>query len=187
MTGGAFGLIASLAFPAFASSGGLYAILGMGAVAAAVIGAPISTAVMVFELTGGYTLSLALLLTVSIAVGINQAIHGRSYFQWQLEIRGNGMREGPHRFVARNIRVVDFMTPLAEGQDDLMPEEYADANLSPDTSLEFALRAFDERGHSSLPVTHPHDDTRILGWATQVSALRTYNNALVEVSVEEHR
>ena len=63
-------------------SEGLYAILGMGAVAGAVIGAPISTAVMVFELTGGYTLSLALLLTVSIAMGVNQAIHGHSFFQW---------------------------------------------------------------------------------------------------------
>ena len=42
-TGGAFGLIAGSAFPELASSGGLYAILGMGAVAGAVLGAPIST------------------------------------------------------------------------------------------------------------------------------------------------
>ena len=78
-TGGAFGLIASSVFPELSSSQGrFYAILGMGAVAGAVIGAPISTAVMVFELTGGYALSLALLLTVCIAIGVNQAVHGRS-------------------------------------------------------------------------------------------------------------
>jgi CIC family chloride channel protein len=84
MTGGAFGLIAASAFPEMASSEGLYAILGMGAVAAAVIGAPLSTTMIVFELTGGYTLSIALLLTVSIATGITIAVHGRSYFYWQL-------------------------------------------------------------------------------------------------------
>ncbi len=65
MTGGAFGLIAAGAFPEMGSSEGLYAILGMGAVAAAVLGAPISTTVMVFELTGGFALSLALMLTVA--------------------------------------------------------------------------------------------------------------------------
>ncbi|HSB58625.1 MAG TPA: chloride channel protein, partial [Methyloceanibacter sp.] len=85
MTGGAFGLIAAHAFPAVGSSEGLYAILGMGAVTAAVLGAPISTTVMIFELTGGFALSLALLLTLSIGNGISQAILGRSYFQALLE------------------------------------------------------------------------------------------------------
>ena len=80
MAGGAFGIIAAGVFPEMASSEGLYSILGMGAVAAAVLGAPISTTVMVFELTGGYALSIGLLLTVSISNGIAQAIHGHSYF-----------------------------------------------------------------------------------------------------------
>ena len=96
MAGGAFGLIAAGVFPDMASSDGLYAILGMGAVAAAVLGAPISTTVIVFELTGGYALTIALLFTVSIAVGITFAVHGRSYFHWQLESRGLFVSEGPH-------------------------------------------------------------------------------------------
>ena len=39
MTGGAFGLIAASVFPELSSSQGLYAIIGMGAVAASVLGA----------------------------------------------------------------------------------------------------------------------------------------------------
>ena len=66
MTGSAFGLIASSVFPEMASSNGLYAILGMGAVGAAVIGAPFSTTMIVFELTGGYGLSIALLSLIHI-------------------------------------------------------------------------------------------------------------------------
>ncbi len=187
MTGGAYGLIAANIFPELASSQGLYAILGMGAVAAAVIGAPISTTVMVFELTGGYTLSIALLLTVSIAVGVNQAIHGRSFFQWQLELRGLRVQDGPHRFVTRNTYVASFMTPLDDGEEDTLDPEFSDPTLRADTTLESALRTFDDGGHARLPVVDARDDTRIIGWTTQIQALRTYNNALVDMSVEEHR
>ncbi|MGI9568466.1 MAG: chloride channel protein, partial [Desulfobulbia bacterium] len=77
MAGGAFGIIAAMALPEIASSNGLYVILGMGAVAAAVIGAPVSTTVIAFELTGGYELTIALLLAVSISTGFSQAILGQ--------------------------------------------------------------------------------------------------------------
>ncbi|MCB1474965.1 MAG: chloride channel protein [Rhodobiaceae bacterium] len=88
MAGGAFGIMAAGVFPEMASSAGLYAILGMGAVAACVLGAPISTTVIVFELTGGYALTIALLLTVAIANGLSLAVLGRSWFESQLKARG---------------------------------------------------------------------------------------------------
>ncbi|MGX1096643.1 chloride channel protein [Amorphus sp. MBR-141] len=88
MAGGAFGLIAAKAFPEMASSEGLYSLLGMGGVAAAMLGAPISTTMIVFELTGGYGLSIALLLTVAISNGVSLAILGRSYFEAQILMRG---------------------------------------------------------------------------------------------------
>ena len=53
MAGGAFGLIASQVFPELASSQGIYAILGMGAVAATDKGAPNYTRRMVVEVAGG--------------------------------------------------------------------------------------------------------------------------------------
>ena len=88
MTGGAYGIVAASVFPDLASSGTVYVILGMGAVAAAVLGAPVSTTVMVFELTGGYTMSIALLLTVSIASAGARALVGGSFFHRQLAARG---------------------------------------------------------------------------------------------------
>lgn len=187
MVGGAFGLIASMAFPELASSGGLYAILGMGAVSAAVIGAPISTVLIVFELTGGYALSIALLVTVSIAVGINQAVHGRSFFQWQLEQRGLRIKDGPHRFMARTTMVASFMTPMGEDEAEKRDTEDERPALRPDTTLEGALQLFDEGGYAILPVCDANDESRVVGWATQVAALRAFNNALVDMSVEEHR
>lgn len=88
MAGGAYGLIAAKVFPDMASSEGLYSLLGMGGVAAAMLGAPVSTTMIVFELTGGYGLSIALLLTVAISNGLSLAVLGRSYFEAQLIMRG---------------------------------------------------------------------------------------------------
>jgi CIC family chloride channel protein len=187
MTGGAFGLIAASAFPEIGSSEGLYAILGMGAVTAAVLGAPISTTVMVFELTGGFALSLALMLTVAISNGISQAILGRSFFQAQLESRGIVLHEGPHRTMMKDIRVADFMRPPAEGDSAVLPEGERERALQSDETLETALRAFDTLGADRLPVVDPKDRSRIVGWASQTRALSWFNKALIAASVEEHR
>ena len=143
---------------------------------------------IVFELTGGYTLSIALLLTVAIAYGINQAIHNHSYFQWQLETRGLFIHEGPHRSLTHAKLVMDFMDMPPP---DAEPERYdADAGtpaLKPSDTLETALRLFDAGGHARLPVIDEKDPEKIIAWASQLRALRYFNKALIDVSVEEHR
>jgi CIC family chloride channel protein len=187
LTGGAFGMIATSVFPEVGSSGGLYAILGMGAVAAAILGAPISTTVMVFELTGGYALSMALLLTVSIANGLSLAVLGRSYFHSQLESRGIILQEGSHRVLAREVRVSDFMTPVGAGEPTALDPGVSGHVLRPSETLETALRIFDSSGEETLPVVAAEDRTKIVGRARQVTALSWFNKALIESSVEEHR
>ncbi len=190
MTGGAFGLVASSVFPELSSSQGLYAILGMGAVAAAVIGAPFSTTMIVFELTGGYTLTIALLLAVSIATGINQAIHGHSLFEWQLEMRGLFFRDGPHKYVMRSNKVKDFMTGLEQDADPVYLSGHEDEEavfLQETDSLEAALRMFDDSGLPDLPVVDSKRNNMIIGHATQINALSHFNMALVAASEEEHR
>ncbi len=112
LTGSAFGTAAAALVPALASPPSVYAILGMAAVAAAILGAPISTAVMVFELTGGFHLSIALLLSVAVANATTQALHGRSLIDWQLEMRGILLRDGAHRHTMRAIKVEAFMAAL---------------------------------------------------------------------------
>ena len=187
MAGGAFGIVAAQVAPTLASDQGLYSIIGMGAVAAAVLGAPISTTVMVFELTGGYALTIALLLAVAVSVGINEALNARSWFQYQLEMRGLAIREGPHRAVVKRIKVMDFMKPLPPGETQVFDTEEDTVPLQPDASLEVALRAFDDTGQQRLPVVDPNDESRIIAFATQVAALRAHSRALVAVSEEEHR
>ena len=186
MTGGTFGLIAASIFPQFTSSEGLYAILGMGAVAAAVLGAPISTTMIVFELTGGYGLTIALLLVVSISNGINNAIHGRSIFQWQLEMRGLFIHHGPHRHMMKTKQVKNFMVFL-EAEEKQLPLGDDEPRLLITDTLETALRTFDLAPNARLPVVHENEKTIIIGWADHVRALSYCNAALVEAIDEEHR
>ena len=188
MTGSAFGLIASSVFPEMASSNGLYALLGMGAVAAAVLGAPISTTMIVFELTGGYEMTIALLLTVSLAHGLTQAALGHSYFHWQLSKRGLSLQEGPHKEIMRRITVANFMVHLEPYEEP--PSDLCDVHkswLSPNDTLERALRAFDRAGEGRIPVVSASNETIVIGWADRTTALSTFNKALIESHEEEHK
>lgn len=188
MTGGFFGLIAAQVFPEMASSHGLYSILGMGAVAAAVLGAPVSTTMIVFELTGGYALSIALLLTVSIATGITLALHGRSYFHWQLEMRGVFLQEGSHKFLVKQVKVAQFYQPVKEsasGKERVLHGGVPTVRLM--DTLEVALKKFDAAGGNPLAVIDPDDPAQLIGWAHQVDALRYFNDMLIDTHVEEHR
>jgi len=87
MTGGAFGLIAAYIFPELAAEHGLYAIVGMGAVASAILGAPISTTLIVFELTGDYRVTIAMMVAVVLAAILGRQFKFRSFFHWQLARR----------------------------------------------------------------------------------------------------
>ena len=88
LVGSAFGLIAAGFFPSLGSLTSVYALLAMAAVAACTLGAPISTIIMVFELTADYGITFALMVTVSIAALLCRQLHWHSFFSWQLLKRG---------------------------------------------------------------------------------------------------
>ncbi len=70
----AFGLIATAIFPDVSGSQTLYALAGMGAVAAAVLGAPISTTLIVFEMTGDWQTGLAVMVAVSMSTALGSRL-----------------------------------------------------------------------------------------------------------------
>ena len=187
MAGGAFGVVASGIFPDLSSSGGVYAILGMGAVAASVIGAPISTVLIVFELTGGYEITIALMVTIAISYGLTQAFHGRSFFHWQLEMRGLFVQDGPHKYLLKNARVSEVMQPIDDEDETSFDPASGEAYLRPTDTLEAALRAFDTGGRTRILVVDNDDATKVIAHLQQVDVLRQFNSALISTSEEEHR
>ena len=67
---------------------GSYALVGMAATTAASIHAPLTAAVLVFELSGDYAIALPLLFVTSVATAISRAIGGRSVYAAELLRRG---------------------------------------------------------------------------------------------------
>ncbi len=110
MLGGAFGIVATQAFPDYSTGHGAYALVGMGAVAGSVLGAPISTILIVFELTGDYAVTVAVMIAVVIASVITQQTRVRSFFRWQLGVRGVELDGGPEGRMLSDIRAVDVMS-----------------------------------------------------------------------------
>jgi CIC family chloride channel protein len=109
MLGGAFGIIATQVAPELSSGYGAYTMVGMGAVAGAVLGAPISTILMIFELTGDYQLTIAVMIATVTASVITQSVLGHSYFTWQLARRGVSLEAGPVIGVLRATSVEELM------------------------------------------------------------------------------
>ena len=109
MFGGAFGIIVTLPFPELSSGREAYAIVGMGAVAGAVLGAPISTIMVIFELTGDYALTIAVMIATVVAALIVHHGFGFSFFTWQLDRRGLDVRGGHERRALRSIKIKDVM------------------------------------------------------------------------------
>jgi len=193
LTGGAFGIVATAMVPDLSISYGLYALAGMGAVAAAVLGAPISTSLIVFELTGDYQSAVAVMVTVSVASVMTQQVIERSYFHWRLGNRGLHLGDGPQRYLLDTMQVGNHMLPRgSEGSPSEMQSwdliEQGVLLLEDDT-LAKALPMFIEgKGLDVIPVVKQTEGggNTLVGALFHVDALRAYNRALVEAHEEEH-
>jgi len=113
MLGGAFGIIATQAFPEMSSGHGAYTMIGMAAVAGAVLGAPISTILIIFELTHDNSVTVAVMVAVVIASVVTQQMFGGSFFIKQLDRRGLNIRRGREAGLLAQIHVGDLMTTSA--------------------------------------------------------------------------
>lgn len=109
MVGGAFGIVATLPYPELSSGHGAYTLVGMGAVSGAVLGAPISTMLIMFELTGDYRLTIAVMVAVVIASVITRSLHSPSYFSDQLNRRGINLSGGHEVGALTGLKVANFL------------------------------------------------------------------------------
>lgn len=109
MAGSAFGGLVEFVYPSGAAGYSAYAVVGMGAVAGAVLGAPLSTTLIVFEMTGDYALTLAVLLATIVSSVLVNDLWGRTFFQWQMQERGVDLTRGHAEQLAMQQRIGDMM------------------------------------------------------------------------------
>ncbi len=193
LTGLAFGIIATSVFPNVSGEGTLYALAGMGAVAAAVLGAPISTTLIVFELTGDWQTGLAVMVSVSLSTALSTRLVDRSFFLTQLERRNVHLAAGPQAYLLATFKVANVMR--SKDAEKAAPEDrcwelisdgvYIDGNAT----LEQAMPIFEQSGQAFIPVVTLGGEgspPELWGALFQVDALKAMNRALSETAAEEH-
>ncbi|MDT0499490.1 chloride channel protein [Halomonas sp. PAR7] len=112
-----------------------YAVCGMVAVTAPVIGAPLTSLLIVFELTGNYALTTAALASVTLASPIAAQMFGRSLFDIQLRERGLDLSSGRDQALLMGTRVTDYLTREC-------------VTLSPEASLDEAIVGIARQHHA---------------------------------------
>ncbi|MCE8516357.1 chloride channel protein [Ruegeria pomeroyi] len=192
LTGLAFGLIATRMLPDVSGTHVLYAFAGMGAVAAAVLGAPISTTMIVFELTGDWQIGLAVMASVSMSTALASRLVDRSFFLTQLERRDVHLAAGPQAYLLAMLRAGAVMRPLGDprcldraGCEALIAEGVC---VPASATLEAAMPWFDRDEHACIPVVVREEDgsETPVGALYHVDALKAYNRALAATAAEEH-
>jgi len=182
--GAAFGAILGEISTVETASPAFYAMIGMGAASGAIMGAPISTTLVVFEMTGDYAMTISLMVAVALATLITQSIAGKSFFHWQLSRRGYDLSEGPQGVILQTIRVRDVMEKMPSGAS--LPEEAE--RLKQNQSLGQALAKLSDLDEPGLPVVSTGNNTgEVIGYLSRVKALAAYNRALIESHVDHHK
>ena len=193
LTGLAFGLVATSIFPEVSGSHTLYALAGMGAVAAAVLGAPISTTMIVFELTGDWQTGLAVMVAVSLSTALASRLVDRSFFLTQFERRDIHLAAGPQAYLLAMFRASTLMRKPEDpgAADPVRCEEMVEDGIFIDVNatLEQAMPLFERAGAPFLPVVaqvENEEAPQIQGALFHVDALNAFNRALAATAAEEH-
>ncbi len=87
----------------------VYAICGMMALTSPVIGAPLATILIVFELTRNYDITIAAMVAVVFSNILAHRVFGRSLFDVQLARRGADLSAGRDRARLTALRVRDYV------------------------------------------------------------------------------
>ncbi len=172
MAGAAFGDIVHSIAPDSGGSVGAYALIGMGAVFAGAARAPITAVVILFELTGEYSIILPLMLAIVLAAGISHLVSHDTVYTRKLLRRGIDIDEPAHATLRRQAVAAYMVTP---------PEP-----VSADLDLRDAAAKFGCTQSSHLPVVD-HDGTYLGTLASHdvMNALAADDTAPVRALVEK--
>src|SRR5712671_6233390 len=109
MVGGAVGTIAHHLFPAFTATPGAYALVGMGAVFAGVVRAPMTSVLMIFEMTQDYAVIVPLMIANLVSLFVasrlqEEPIYEALAVQDGIHLPRSDARERGQRQIARVMR-----------------------------------------------------------------------------------
>jgi len=109
MLGGAFGALVELWIPGSHGAVGAFAIVGMAAMVGATTAAPLTAILILFEMTGQYTVILPLMLASIGAALVYRSFMTESIFTLQFAREGRKLTFGRESAILREFHVEDIM------------------------------------------------------------------------------
>ncbi|MFI5611889.1 chloride channel protein [Amycolatopsis sp. NPDC051903] len=140
MAGTAFGIVVHACLPSVTASPGVYGLIGMGAAFAGAARAPITAVIVLFELTGQYTVILPMLTAIVIATACSRALSRDTIYTLKLRRRGVDLDRSPAARRLGGRTVAGVVEPLPQPLGAAVP-------------LAAAAHALAVSGHGVLPVT----------------------------------
>lgn len=148
MLGGMFGHVVNNLFPGITATSGAYALVGMGALTAGIMRAPLTVILILFEVTGQYEIVLPIMFAAVTSTVIARLVYPHTMETYVLEKEGIRMGFGIALTIAGNISVRNVMTKNYVGFKNT-------------TNVEEIIAAFHNTLESNFFITT--DDNRFIG------------------------
>lgn len=171
MAGRVYAAGLELLLPDLVPSHAFYALIGMSALAVAVVGGPMTMTLLALEMTGDLQLTLAVLAAAGTASLVTRRLFGFSFATWRFHLRGENIR-GAHdigwlreltvgALMRHEVPQLDVDTPLADARHRYPPgstaylvatEEGRYAGMVPPAALYDAAKADDTASATLRPL-----------------------------------
>ncbi len=127
MLGGSFGYLAMHLFPNLNIEIGAYALVGMAAVFSAAARAPLTSMLIVFEMSNDYRLILPLMAAGMVASTFAQWLHSDSIYSLKLTKRGIRFEQGRDLDIMQTVQVEEVMNkaPVTVQQEQSVADLFA--------------------------------------------------------------
>jgi CIC family chloride channel protein len=161
MLGAAFGRVTNQLFPNITAPPGAYALVGMSAFFSGAAHAPVTSILILFEMTGDYRIILPLMLATVISTLVSRIISHESIYTLKLSRRGVHLEQGQDIDVMQGVTVGEAMT--------------TDVDVVPlNMSLENLANEFTRTHHHGFPVVDNADElVGVVGIQDLERALKT--------------
>jgi CIC family chloride channel protein len=170
MLGGAVGQVAHTLLPDHTGNAGAYALVGMGAAFAGIIRTPMTSVIMIFEVTRDYTIIVPLMIANLCSYVLAQKLQRLPIYEALSRQDGIDMPSSAHRpeplTVERAMRPVHLSVPA-------ITTPLAGLFVHPDDPLDWALQRMGEAGIDEIEVISRAGGARIGALTTQ-DALDAY-------------
>lgn len=159
--GGFFGWGMDALFPSFAGPSGTYALVAMAAMLSAVIRAPITSILLLFEITESYHVILPVIICVIIANVVANLMEKDSVFTWELSREDFKLGSGIEQNILSSLKVRDVMlTDIIYFKDD--------------TPFKVIRESIEKKPHAYFPVINNE------GFLTGVISLKDLKNVIFQ-------